>query len=203
MALTHKHASATVDDAALAHKLGMLFLDSVLAQGLLTAAGVSASQGAGGQHAALSVADAELTGVTIDLNDELYWELDKAQVNHIDWNHPVLAQVVFESGGGAGDTPVFKVDIKGIAQDAVYTDAGATPDGTITFPAYTVVATGGRAVTPPQSFGVVDLSADEGVLVKFTCTNLGSASADEIRLRGVRLSFVPRMCTLDYSKQLT
>jgi hypothetical protein len=198
-------ASGTIDDKALCHKLHGFWLEATTAQGLLTAAGVSASQGAGAAvHAALSVADAELTGIEIGAaNDELYWEIDKAQLWDCDWDFPVHAQVVFESAGGAGDLPVFTLDLKGLAKDQVYSDAGATPDGTITFAAYSVVLTSGRAVTPKQSFGIVDLSADEAYLVKLTCTDLGSASADEIQVRGVRLWYVPKMMTDNYTKELT
>lgn len=177
-------------------KLASKTLYANQAAGLITAAGVSTSLGVGGQHAELSEAAAELSGVSMATADELYFLIDREELRYMDLTKDLQCEVVFESGTSGGSTgAVWKAFIKGTASGAALGDAVASPDGSITFDA---VGNGGTSFikkTGRKPFNLTSgvLNADEVIVLAIELDAAGSAAADDIRLMLVRLfgTFAP------------
>ena len=150
-----------------------------------------AGQGAGNPvFAALGVAGSELTGIAMGAaGDEMYefWPLPW----DIDWDQPLWGRIWFVHDSTDVDTPDWLVEMKFIEKQIAVSDAGATPDGAMTFPAKAVSATSGALeVLDWQS---LDLSGkisedDVALQIMIECNGLGSAGASEIKYLGFELA---------------
>ena len=73
--------------------------------------------------------------------------------------------------------------------EAALSDAGSSPDGTVTLAADTVTATADSLEVTAEGHLVTagELNDDDFLMFKCTCTSLGDASANEVLLIGLRI----------------
>ncbi len=143
------------------------------------------------------VAAAELSGLAIAADgDEIYhlwkipWDLDRDQ--------PLQARLWFTHSSTDADDPDWLVELKGLAVGAAPSDAGATPDEALTFPALAVSTTADALEkTSWQSTGsnAAIAAADIFMQMMIEC-NAMVGSANEISLLGIELAYVVKMTDL-------
>jgi hypothetical protein len=152
--------------------------------------GVPTSLGAGNPGFAEIAAALELSGMPLDLNDEVYhfWPIPW----YADMDDPLRFRIWFAHTTTDADSPIFQIAYKFVAKQAAITDAKSSPDQTLTFDAHTVSTTDNsleitnwKESTSHNSFGTTDFA----LLFALTMNNLGSAGADEIILLGTEVEF--------------
>ena len=150
----------------------------------------TASLGAGAAVFQEVVAAAEISGLAINqAGDEIYhlwklpWDLDRDQ--------PVQARIWFTHSSTDTDNPDWVIEMKGLGVGEAPSDAGDTPDETLTFPALAVAATADALEkTSWQSTGDAPFDADDiFAQIMVECNGLGSATGDEITALGVELAY--------------
>lgn len=189
-----------ITDEGIAHKFGYLFLDAPNAQGVLSYSDAeNKSLGTGTPSHVEVLAAAQLTGIAMATNDEVFWYLTRNQLWDADLSKDVEARLIFMSTGGASDTGVdFKAFIKGCAAAEAITAANSSADGSITFPAQTIAGANKVEATPFKPFNVPEtLEDDLLIMLAAELDDSGDASADEIKLLGIELKYTRRICTAD------
>jgi len=149
-------------------------------------------QGAGTPvFAALGVAASELTGIAMGAaGDEMYdfWPLPW----DVDWDQPVWGRIWFTHDSTDADTPDWLAEMKFIEKQVAVSDAGASPDGAMTFAAKAVSTTSGALEV--LDWESLDLSGkisedDVALQIMVECNGLGSAGASEIKYLGFELAY--------------
>ena len=137
------------------------------------------------------VAASEEVGIQIGgSGDEIYFRellssflfLDRLEDMHARIHYTALV---------AADTGVdWTLAIKGQAEDALNTDAAASPDGSITFAADTTVLTGAQN-TGWAAFGLTAdvFASDVWLKAVVTCADIGTASANELFFQAVEFRY--------------
>lgn len=203
--MTRTHGGGVVGDVALKSKLKyqyfpILQMAGVISQGaaLDTTLGVGTTASL---QSELSVAGSELTGFAVQaVNAEVYFMLDRyGHLWDCDFSRPIHVQFDWEHGSADADTPSFTIDFKGVTAAEAISDAKSTPDLTLTYASVPVLAVAGAIVQSGwKSTGVQSAwASDKKILGAITCTNLGSASANEIKLLGLMLRYTPEYCNDD------
>ena len=182
----------TIESLAMRGKLFAHTLYANHAQSQLGTAGVGTGQGAGTPLQLAHTGYTGLVGVAMAAAaDEVAWFLDpKGEFSFIDFGRDIQAEVIFEHSATDADTPVWKAFMKGIAKQAALSDPDSSSDGSITWAAHTCSTTDNSLeVTTRRGFKLTAdvLEDDEMVIVNLECDSLGSASANEIILIGLRL----------------
>lgn len=176
---------------AMEWRKGGIKLEAAQANSLLTASGVSVSEG-GGQHAALTGtagAASQLTGTTMATADEMYFILSPySDLWMADLTRDLQFRIAYQGGNAADASIVWKAHIAAMASGDDIVDAVASADKVITFPNQTIVATDDFMVTETRGFGLAgteyvdsDGNPDKDAIV--ICVELdssGDASADEL-----------------------
>jgi hypothetical protein len=151
----------------------------------------TATLGAGVPVFQEAVAAAELGGLAIAAaGDEIYhmmplpWDLDR--------DFPMRFRIWFSHSTTTADNPDWVIEIKYLGKQIVITDAGDSPDDTLTFPA-TAVSTTADAMEI-LDFQACDesniASTDFAMMFLVEANGLGAAGANEITLWGVEIEYV-------------
>lgn len=134
-----------------------------------------------------SVAAAQLRGVLMDTNDEVYFWIHLAELYQADLSEDIKSYLVFETGGNIAATD-WRLDAKGFAVGVAPGDPGSAPDAALNFPNITL--TGAQiAVTATMGWNKAGTFANDELLgIKVTLAAHGSG-ADQNRLLGVMLLY--------------
>jgi hypothetical protein len=196
-----------IKDSAIAWKTKRQFIPARIMAGVLDdgTSGVPAALGAGGAIFAEVLAAAELAGMQVGAaGDEVYdfwpfpWDFDK--------DHPLRFRYWFVHTATDADEPVFKTIYKAIGKQAAISDAGSSPDETVTHGAHTCSTTANALEITAWKKSVSDTkiaSTDKALLLCHECDNLGSASANEIVLLGVEIEYTIKATSDDNLRELT
>ena len=192
-----------IRDDAIAWKTKREFIPAAYMTGMLTGAGANASQGAGGAvHAAHSVGASELTIVQAGAaGDEIYhfwpfpWDFDRS--------YPIRWRPIFSHASTTADTPTFRLAYMCRADGEAIADVTAHETSTIS----------GAVSTTEDALEVWDwteltspsyvAAADYGMLINFSVSYLGGASANEIEIFGLELEYTIRSTTSDNRRHNT
>lgn len=207
--MTRTKAGGIVNDDALKLSYGYAYWPFQIWAGLLSvAATVDTTFGVGttaSLESELSVAASEVKGFAIQaVSAELYHILDRrGDFATCDFTRPIHFQIDWEHGSADADTPTFTLDFKGVAAAEAVSDAKVSPDVQLSFAATALAVSGAVNETPWVSSGVQSAwASDKKILMAFSCTSLGSASANEIKLLGVRARWTKTLCN-DEGAELT
>ena len=180
-----------ISDKAIAWNRKRVFLPTFGMAGAWVGAPL-ASQGAGAPvFGALGVGASELCGLLMGAaGDEVYalWPLEW----DVDWDQPIWGRIWFFHDSATADNPDWLVEMKFLEKQIAPSDAGATPDGAMTFPAKACAAVNGALeVLDWQS---LDLSGkisenDMALQIMLECNGLGGATGDEIKLFGFEFAY--------------
>lgn len=186
--------SINYDDEQFAWRLKTRWLTFRMLSGLLSSAGVDASEGAGGAvHAAIGLAASELTCIQIGAAaDEIYhfeplWD-------DLDTAYDVRVKIWFIHSATDADTPDWLFSYKLYADQDALTDCTSSGDGAIALAAKTVSTTDDSVETTDWislAFTSAYASGDIAWAFAVECNGLGSASANEIEFVGVQFQYVP------------
>lgn len=149
------------------------------------------------------VSNTNLAGLAINtVGDEFFhlwkipWDLDRS--------YPTQMRLIFSHESTDADDPAWNIKLKGLANQVAMSSAASTPDETLTFPAlavaevaYALEKTSWQATAIKDAIALADLF----VQMAIKCTDLGSASADEITLLGVEIAYVIK--ATDQKRELT
>ena len=141
------------------------------------------------------VSGVHTTGLQMSTNGELYGEIMIPPL--ADVSRPVYAEVVALSEAAATGV-AWQLDLKGLYEGEIQSDAKATPDGQILWTGIAYPDIGGKVVTPWQTHGDYGLFGgnskagipiDRWVQFALTLTADGTASALDIRLKELMFWF--------------
>lgn len=150
------------------------------------------------------VAAAELAGLAIGAaGDEAYhlwklpWDLDR--------DMPIQARIHFAHAATDADTPDWVIEMKGLAEGEAPSDAGDSPDETLTFAAAAVSTTANALETTVwEETGASPFDDDDlFAQIMVECNGLGSASADEITFLGIELAYTIKATGESEKRDLT
>ena len=149
-------------------------------------------------------ADSELAGLAIGAaGDEAYhlwklpWDLDRDQ--------PIQARIHFAHATTDTDNPDWVIEMKGLAAGEALSDAGATPDETLTFAAKAVAAVANALEhTIWEESGASPFDDDDlFAQIMVECNGLGSAGANEITFLGIELAWTIKATGESEKRDLT
>ena len=191
-----------INDDNLGWNARRLWIPAIMFAGFLESGGTLTSLGTGAAVFQEAVSAAEIAGIQAEAaGDEIYhampipWDMDVTQ--------PMRFRVWFNHSATGADTPIFKVLYKFIAKQVAISDAGSSPDETVTFGAHTCSTTANSlevtawAESDSHSYF---RSGDFGLLLCLEADNLGSASANEITILGMEIQYTVKALTNPYRK---
>ena len=164
------------------------FWNAARADDILGTAGADTGQNAGGPVVAVAGDGSGLAVVQIGAqNDEV--SFFRPIPHWWDRSSKVLARVWFFHSSTGSDNPVFTVKTKFHAKQAAVADFDTADDASVVFTAHAVSTTAGSLeVTDWYDLEwdqhIVDTDIAVGLIL--ACTDLGSASANEIELYGIQ-----------------
>ena len=187
-----QRGGATVRDAAMAYKRAALFLPAAIGRGAFTTTDTIFTVAGGAAVVTAMQADSELHGLAMAASgDEMYWFVDpKTDMWMFDFTRDLHAQVVYTHTAAAADAGIdWIVSVKGVAEGEALSDAGATPDGTVSLAADTATAVADSLEVTSEGAMVTadELTDDDLLMFKCECDDIGAAAADEILLIGLRI----------------
>lgn len=177
-----------VRDKNMAGRLKRIFIDAQQMSGI--SVNRLASLGAGAPVFQDLLAASELSGLALAAaGDEIYhfmpipWDLDR--------DFPMRFRIWFIHTATDADTPDWVIEIKYLGKQDAISDAGDSPDDTLTFAATAVSTTAeSLEVTSFQACDEANLArTDFAMQIMTECNGLGSASANEMSLLGIELEY--------------
>jgi len=188
-----------IKDTSIAWKTKVDFIDARNMFGMLNGTG----QGTGGPvSAAHSVSASELTDVLVGANgDEFYhfyripWDMDLGK--NFRW------RVIYSHSSTDADTPVWTFDYMGIAEGEAVADITSHEATTSTQTVSTTANALGLTDWVTTNSTSYITSTDHAILMRWTSTSLGGASADEIELFGFEIQYTINATASDGRRHTT